>query len=63
MTNRTKWFVIILSLGSVMLLGILLLGGGKAKPISDFQECVAAGNTVLDVRPRQCIGAGRTFTE
>tara|TARA_B100000508_G_scaffold31981_1_gene24596 strand:- start:34622 stop:35248 length:627 start_codon:yes stop_codon:yes gene_type:complete len=34
-----------------------------ALPITSFEECVAAGNPVMESYPRQCSAAGKTFVE
>ena len=33
------------------------------KEITNFEECVAAGNPVMESYPRQCMADGQTFTE
>ena len=35
----------------------------SAPPVTDFEECVAAGNPVMESFPRQCRHNGQTFTE
>ena len=53
----------------VLLLGILLGGGYvwlNQKPtvvVKSFQECVAAGNPVMESYPRQCRHSDQVFTE
>ena len=32
-------------------------------PISNFQECLEAGNPAMESHPRQCMADGQTFTE
>lgn len=31
--------------------------------VSNFDECVAAGNPVMESHPRQCVHSGKTFTQ
>jgi len=46
------------------LIGMLVLVAACAKDtISSFEECVAAGNPVMESYPRQCIADGKTFVE
>lgn len=49
-----------LLLGSLLLLGI---GCGRVSEITSFEECVKAGNAVMESYPRQCIAGGKTFAE
>jgi hypothetical protein len=35
----------------------------EQKEITDFEECVEAGNPIMESYPRQCSANGRTFTE
>ena len=51
------------SLLSIILLSILAAGCEPAKPILSFDECVAAGNPVMESYPRQCRAGDRTFME
>lgn len=37
--------------------------GKEEAVISDFEDCVAAGNPVMESYPRQCRAGGRTFVE
>ena len=39
---------------------IVLMG---CVPITNFEECVAAGNPVMESYPRQCSAYGKTFVE
>ncbi len=41
----------------------LFAGVALAATPSSFEECVAAGNPVMESYPRQCMANGRTFTE
>lgn len=36
---------------------------GLAVPVSNFKECEAAGNPVMESYPRRCAAGGQTFTE
>jgi len=54
----------------ILVLGIVLslFLSGCAQPaeqrgITNFEECVAAGNPVMESYPRQCRADGETFTE
>lgn len=44
---------------------VLLVGAGCASPakITNFEECAAAGNPVMESYPRQCRADGQTFVE
>ena len=43
---------------------VLIIAGCEAAPeIDSFEDCVEAGNPILESYPRQCIADGRTFTE
>ena len=44
------------------LIPILILAACSA-PITNFDECVAAGNPVMESYPRQCSADGQTFVE
>lgn len=46
----------------LLLVGILLLIGCKQE-ITNFEECVAAGNPVMESYPRQCKAGKNSFTE
>lgn len=37
-------------------------GNDKASAIGSFEECVAAGNPVMESFPEQCAANGQTFT-
>jgi hypothetical protein len=39
------------------------LPSSKAKTITSFEECVSAGNPIMESYPRQCAANGQTFTE
>ena len=40
---------------------LLVLVAGCNKPITSFDECVAAGNPVMESYPEQCRADGKTF--
>lgn len=44
----------------MVLIGILLVG---CKEITNFEECIAAGNPIMESYPRQCSANGQTFVE
>jgi hypothetical protein len=51
---------------SLSLAVLLLMGAGcfgTQAAITTFDECVAAGNPVMESYPRQCRAGGRTFVE
>lgn len=49
---------------ALMAAALLLAGVGCTKaPITNFEECVAAGNPVMESYPRQCRADGTTFVE
>ena len=35
----------------------------EVKEITSFEECIKAGNPVMESYPRQCIAGGKTFVE
>jgi hypothetical protein len=35
----------------------------EAQPVTNFAECIAAGNPAMESYPRQCAHEGQTFTE
>ncbi len=37
-------------------------GENKERSINSFQECVAAGNPIMESYPEQCSANGQTFT-
>ena len=37
--------------------------GATNRPITNFEECAAAGNAVMESYPRQCRANGQTYTE
>lgn len=47
----------------VALLAILVFVPGPEREISSFEECVSAGNPVMESYPRQCSADGKSFTE
>ena len=46
-----------------LVLGVLLVVTKKDSNITSFEECVAAGNPVMESYPRQCRANGQTFVE
>jgi hypothetical protein len=50
-----------------LLMAVLLLMGAGCSPsatvVSSFEECVAAGNPVMESYPRQCRSGGVTYVE
>ncbi len=51
---------------TLLLAALLLMGGGCLRTeaaITTFEECVAAGNPVMESYPRQCRAGGTTFVE
>jgi hypothetical protein len=42
---------------------VLILGCTQSGQITNFDECVNAGNPVMESYPRQCMANGETFVE
>ena len=67
--NIPKSFYILIfnlfSMKKLILIGliIILIAACKQQPITNFKECVAAGNPVLESYPRQCRANDQTFVE
>lgn len=57
--------VIIVILGTIViaLVAVLVLKKDGAVSVNSFEECVAAGNAVMESHPRQCKAGGKTFVE
>jgi hypothetical protein len=55
--------VIITSLSVFMLIFFIAGCTRSSIGITNFNECVKAGNPVMESYPRQCIANGKTFTE
>lgn len=58
-----KWPILM-----ILVFGALIAGGRifyekwrQSGSISNFEECAAAGNPILESFPEQCIANGRTF--
>ncbi len=48
----------------ILMVGLVfLVGCTQDAPISSFEECVEAGNPVMESYPRQCSADGQTFVE
>ena len=58
---------LVISLGFLLVVGggvYLLTAGSHESPITNFEECVQAGNPVMESYPRQCATKdGKHFTE
>lgn len=70
MKREMHWVITIFSVVSVSLLaGLYYMLWGQADPPSvgakSFEDCVGAGNPVMDTYPRQCndVRTGESFTE
>lgn len=66
MTNKTLWVagaacVLVLSWGIYLLYANMI--ADKAVAVTNFEECVAAGNAVMESYPRQCAADGVTYVE
>ncbi len=74
--EQTKWndlppakkkiklaLIIILGLLVLATFVIWYLAEQKKSVVTNFEECAAAGNSVMESYPRQCRAAGKTFTE
>lgn len=46
---------------SFLILSLLLVACSNTKTITSFEECVAAGNPILEIYPEQCRANGETF--
>ena len=54
--------VILITILAFGLIAYLMMGQNKAQAITSFEECVAAGNPVMESYPEQCAANGVTFT-
>ena len=66
--TQVKYIVIFLAIAIILLGGFYLFGGGGngsvPTVVTTFEECVAAGNPVMESYPRQCRSAdGELFVE
>lgn len=59
-----KWPILLLIIGLALFAGWRVIGEQmtKSESILSFDECVAAGNPVLETYPEQCIANGQIFT-
>ncbi len=46
-----------------LLVMIILISGCAQEEITNFEECIAAGNPAMESYPRQCTDGVNTFTE
>jgi len=46
---------------TILILSLFLIAGCNI--ITNFEDCVNAGNPILEIYPRQCKAGGRTFVE
>lgn len=60
-----KRIVYIVVLVGIIAGGVLLWNSYQSKQntVSNFAECAAAGNPIMESYPRQCRAGGKTFTE
>lgn len=61
-----KWPILLLMIGGAIAAGGYVIyeqTGEQERQINGFQDCVAAGNPVLESRPRQCNADGKTYVE
>ena len=64
-----KIFIILLILIAALAIDYFFFAGQGNEPIetpatiASFEDCVAAGNPVMESYPRQCRAGGQTFTE
>ncbi len=63
--NKKKVLMVVTGLMILLVLGtfLLIFFNSEKKNISNFDECVEAGNPVMESYPRQCMAGDRTFTE
>jgi len=55
------WWILVVVLVVVVALGYFMFF--SAPVVTNFEECVLAGNPVMESYPRQCIDHGVTFVE
>ncbi len=70
---KTKDIIIIILVAAIAILGTYIFMQNRSENISpnrsknievnSFEECVAAGNVVMESYPRQCVHNGKSFTE
>ncbi len=58
--NVIIWIIFVIV---VVLVGIVLFVNSNKSDITNFEECIAAGNPSMQTYPRQCIANGQTFVE
>lgn len=67
MKKENKYIAGIIILIILVLIALLILyifnSGSNNSRITNFEECVKAGNPVMEIYPRQCKTNGMTFTE
>ncbi len=69
-SNKVKTLVAVVLVIFVLLLSWIVIGGGNKddaqtqdkKQITSYEECVAAGNPIMDSYPEQCAADGKSFT-
>ncbi|MBW2990571.1 hypothetical protein KY348_02585 [Candidatus Woesearchaeota archaeon] len=56
---------LLLIIASILIISLIISGCKRTKEITNFEECIAAGNPAMESHPRQCRdpSTGRTFTE
>ena len=62
---KTGWLIfiaIVLAVIAGLLLMISSIGARHQAAISNFDECAAAGNPIMETYPEQCRANGQTFT-
>jgi len=47
----------------IILMSIFVVGCEEKATITNFEECVAAGNPIMESYPRQCRAGDKTFVE
>jgi hypothetical protein len=63
MTNKKLFIVILLLIFAAWLILVAKKTEESKFKITDFNECAAAGNPIMESYPRQCRAGGKTFAE
>lgn len=63
MKNKNLGAIFIVLMFGILLAGCELNQKIASPPITNFEECVAAGNLIMESYPRQCRADNQTFVE
>jgi hypothetical protein len=65
MTDRSKWAIVLVFVGTITIMGFSLLGRhvfGSSDKITDFESCSRAENhVIIETYPTQCQVGGQVF--